>query len=171
MKKIIISLSTLFVLLFPALSYAQPVSNAEVTRSLDMAKNMIKATTGLSDDFKNFKGDFVTKDKSDNSYFAAKDIDLGTESQYIVVKPSGTVLLAATYSPKNQNDKTPVMAFTAFTGGISTIAGGSDFSIEQDKSSSDTRSLRFFLMFKTLKVASFTFNTESKEGTLIVSVQ
>lgn len=175
MKKTLAVAAAIIAILLPVLSLAQTAgtqdATQDATKSLEIARNMMLAAAGIGDDFKSFKGDFVMKDGSDNSYYQAKGIELGTESQYVIVKPDGKTVLAAIYKQKDNDDKTPIMAFTAFTGGIITLTGGKDFSVEQDKSLDDAKSLKYFLIVNTLKVASFTFDVESKEGTLLVTFQ
>ena len=172
MKQLFISVAFIFTLMLPALSHAQSKSDdPTVTKSLDIARNMIMAVSGLADDFKKYKGDFLMKDKSENAYYMIKDIDLGTDLQYVIVKPKGTTVIAAIYKNKSKDDKTVSMAFAAFTGGITTLTNGKDFTIVRDEATTNDGALKYFLKLKDTKIAAFSYDAKANEGTLLVAVQ
>ncbi len=166
-------IAALCLLLLPFCCSAQtsdsPADQAEF--SLNIARNMLKAAGGLANDFVNFKGDFLQKDNSGNSYYAAKDIEIGTSSQYVILRSNGAYTYAAIFEPKDDNDKTPVLAFTAFTGGIMTIRQNTDISVVNDPVGTQGSTLKYYLMAKDMKIASFTFDTTTKSGTLLVAIQ
>jgi FlaG/FlaF family flagellin (archaellin) len=178
MKSTIILLALAGVLVFPALSRAQgpvpvaakTIENADVTLSLEMARNMLKAGKGLTNSFADMKGDFLQKDDSGNSYYTVKDFNLNTDSQYVIQRTSGDYNFAAIFKQKDANDKIPMLAFTAFTGGIITVAG-SNFTVARDDAAQPASTLKYYLKVKDIKIASFTFNVDTKEGTFIVAVQ
>jgi hypothetical protein len=160
-------------LLVPLISNAQApqITASDTEFSLNIARNILKAATGLANDFADFKGDFLQKDGSNNSYYMVKDIDIGTSSQYVVVRANGAVTYAAVFDPKDENDKTPLLAFTAFTGGIIAIRPNTDITVEEDSAASQGSTLKYYLKAKDIKIASFTFDTGTKSGTLLVAVQ
>lgn len=172
MKKTIILTTLLFTLFAPVLSKAQsaPASQEDVTKSLEIARNIIKASTGLADDFVNYKGEFLQKDGSDNAYYTVKDIDVGTSTQYVVVRAKGGTIFAAIYTGKDKQDKGPILAFTAFTGGVITLRKNSDLSIVADDAPAKG-TLKYYLKIKDTKIASFTYDVEANKGTLLVAVQ
>jgi hypothetical protein len=169
MKKILVAI-TFIAVLMPHLSFGQASSGtADAEKSLGMAREMLKSFSGITDDFKSFKGDFLMKDNSGNSYYEAKGLNIGADAQYVAVKTSGTVVLLATYKPKDKDDKDPTLAFTAFTGGIKAL--NNELNVENDKSASTGSSLKYYITAKDIKIASFTFDAGTREGTLIVAVQ
>ncbi len=171
MKRTFGLIAILIIMLLPLFSQAQTSSSEDASKSLDIARSMLKAVTGLADDFKSFKGDSLFKDKNGNNYYRVINIDLGTDKQYVVVKANGTTVIVALYSQKDKDDKTPILAFASFTGGIITLTSTTNFSVDQDKSISDPKSLKYFLKINDTKIASFNLNTETKEGTLLVAMQ
>jgi hypothetical protein len=173
MKKAHILIGALCLLILPLYSTAQgsDVSAAQTEFSLNIAKNILKAAGGLANDFANFKGDFLQKDGSGNSYYSVKDIEIGTSSQYVIMRANGAYTYAAIFEPKDDSDKTPILAFTAFTGGIITVRQNTDINVVQDSAGSQGTTLKYFLMAKDIKIASFTFDTGTKSGTLLVAIQ
>lgn len=176
MKSLIILFALAGALALPSSTIAQGVpadnndKNSDLNVSLDIARNMIKSLRGLTNSFADFKGDFLQKDGSENSYYGVKNLDLHTDTHFVVLRHTGDYTYAAVYKPKDSDDKTPALAFAAFTGGISTV-GGSNFVIVEDKTSQSTGTLKYYLTIKDNKVASFTFNVAEKEGTFIVAIQ
>lgn len=171
MKKTFILAAALVIMMLPLFSHAQvsSTSTADAEKSLGWARNMIKAVTGLGDDFARFKGDFVQKDGSDNSYYGAKDLDVGTDTQFVILRAKGSTAYAAIYKGADKSDRGPAMAFAAFTGGIMTLSHG-DFTVKGD----DTQpkgTLKYYLIVKDTKVASFTFDINENSGTLLVAIQ
>jgi hypothetical protein len=173
MKTSHIFIAALCMLIIPFCSSAQTSESAkdDTEFSLNIARNILKAASGLSNDFANFKGDFLQKDDSGNSYYVAKDIDIGTSRQYVIMRANGAYTYAAIFEPKDDNDKTPILAFTAFTGGIAVIKENSDISVAQDPAGTQGSTLKYYLMAKDIKIASFTFDTGTKSGTLLVAIQ
>lgn len=178
MKPKIILLVLASALTFSTLSQAQsptPVAakttdNPDVTLSLEMARNMLKAGKGLTNNFADIKGDFLQKDDSGNSYYSVKEFNLNTDVQFVIQRSNGNYTYAAVFKSKNADDKLPVLAFTAFTGGIPTVSN-SNFTIVQDDAAQPAGILKYYLKVKDVKIASFTFNVNTKEGTFIVAVQ
>jgi len=167
MKKSVILIVTIVAMAFPSLTRAQ----TDAEKSLDWARNMVKVTTGLANDFATFKGDFLQKDDSENSYYTAKDIDVGTTRQYVIITPKGSGRFAAIYVGADKDDKTPAMAFAAFTGGIITLNnGGGDLTVTHDDAQ-PSGTLKYYLSVKGTKVASFTFDITENKGTLLVAWQ
>ena len=81
MKKSILLLVTLCAFAIPFYSSAQTsdcsTSTEQATKSLDMARKFLKIAAGLADDFAAYKGDFLQKDGSGNSYYQVKDFEIG----------------------------------------------------------------------------------------------
>ena len=175
MKRSLLLLVTFCALAVPFFSNAQTSdgsTSAEMaTKSLDMARNILKIAMGLTDDFAAYKGDFLQKDDSGNSYYAVKDFEIGTNSQYVIIRANGGSTYAAIFDPKDENDQTPTLAFAAFTGGIITIRKNNDISVEQDAAASTGSTLKYYLKAKDIKIASFTFDVSKKSGTLLVAIQ
>jgi len=173
MKRSHILIAALCLLMLPFISNAQASSSpAEDTQlSLDIARNILKAARGLANDFADFKGDFLQKDDSGNSYYTVKDIEIGTSRQYVIMRANGAYTYAAIFEPKDDNDKTPTLAFTAFTGGIRIIQDNPDVTIVQDTEGTQGSKLKYFLKAKDIKIASFTFDVGTKSGTLLVAIQ
>jgi len=173
MKKAHILIAALCLLIIPLCSTAQgsDVSAEQTEFSLNIARNILKAAGGLTDDFASFKGDFLQKDGSGNSYYSVKDIEIGTSSQYVIMRANGAYTYAAIFEPKDDSDKTPILAFTAFTGGIMTIRQNSDITVVSDPAGTQGSTLKYFLMAKDIKIASFSFDTSTKSGTLLVAIQ
>jgi hypothetical protein len=173
MKRSLLLIALFGAFILPAkFSAAQTVTAEDTEFSLNIARNILKAASGLTNDFANFKGDFLQKDESSgNSYYSAKGLEMGTGSQFVVVKANGVVTYAVIFNPKDDNDKTPILAFTAFTGGIMTIRVNSDISVEQDPAGTQGTTLKYFLKAKDIKIASFSFDTSTKSGTLLVAIQ
>jgi len=165
----------LCVLIFPFFSKAQTADAStladQTNKSLDIARNILKVAAGLSDDFAAYKGDFIQKDNSGNSYYAVKGFEIGTDSQYVIMRANGASTYAAIFDPKDGNDNTPTLAFAAFTGGIITIRQNNDITVEQDATASTGSTLKYYLKAKDIKIASFTFDTGTKSGTLLVAIQ
>ena len=177
MKRSIILIATLCALIFPmAYSNAQTsdastITPADVELSLNIARNILKAASGIANDFADFKGDFVRKSDSGNSWYMAKGLEMGTGLQYVIVRPNGGVSYAVIFNPKDESDKTPLIAFTAFVGGIITIRQNDDITVEQDPAGTQGTTIKYFLKAKDIKVASFSFDTGTKSGTLLVAIQ
>ncbi len=170
MKRSLFLIAAVLVLAFPIGSYAQSSAD-DATKSLDMARNMIKVALGITDDFVKYKGDFLQKDDKGNSYYAVKDLDIGTNSQYVIIRANGGSTYAAIFEPKDADDKTPTLAFAAFTGGIITVRANSDINVVNDPAGTQGSTLKYFMMAKDIKIASFTFDTSTKSGTLLVAIQ
>jgi hypothetical protein len=177
MKSTIILLALASVLIIPSVSKAQgtvvastTTANPDVTLSLDIARNMLKAAKGITNNFADFKGDFLQKDGSGNSYYMVKDLNMNTETQFVVLRHGGDYTYAAVYKAKDDSDKIPVLAFTAFTGGITTLTDG-NFSVVKDSATQPANTLKYFLAIKGNKIASYSFNVDTKEGTFIVAIQ
>lgn len=175
MKSLIILFALAGTLACPSFIKAQAApadndKNSDLNVSLDMARNMIKVLRGLTNSFADFKGDFLQKDGSENSYYSVKDLDLHTDTHFVVLRHNGDYTYAAVYKPKDSDDKTPALAFAAFTGGITTV-GGSNFVIVEDSTGQPKGTLKYYLTIKNNKVASFTFDVANKQGTFIVAIQ
>ncbi|MEP6614085.1 MAG: hypothetical protein ABJA76_19415 [Mucilaginibacter sp.] len=175
MKSFIILFMLAGALAFPTLTNAQAApadndKNSDLNVSLDMARNMIKVLGGLTNSFADFKGDFLQKDGSENSYYSVKNLEMNTDTHFVVMRHTGDYTYAAVYKPKDSGDKIPALAFAAFTGGISTI-GGSNFVIVEDSAAQPKGTLKYFLTIKGNKVASFTFDVANKTGTFIAAIQ
>ncbi len=172
MKKAHLLIAALCLLILPFCSTAQTSdATAQAEKSLNIARNILKAAFGLTNDFSNFKGDFLQKDESGNSYYSVKDLEIGTSSQYVIMRANGAYTYAAIFEPKDENDNTPTLAFAAFTGGIITIRQNSDINVIEDPAGTQGSTLKYFLTAKDIKIASFTFDTSKKSGTLLVAVQ
>jgi len=173
MKKAHLFIAALCLLLLPLCSIAQTadVAAQQTEFSLNIARNILKAATGLSNDFADFKGDFLQKDDSGNSYYTVKDLEIGTSSQYVIMRANGAYTYAAIFKPKDDDDKTPILAFTAFTGGIMTIRQNTDIRVVEDSAGTQGSTIKYFLMAKDIKIASFSFDTGTKSGTLLVAIQ
>ncbi len=169
MKNTLIAIVAIIALFISPTARAQD-ANSDAAKSLEVARNMVLAVSGLADDFKKYKDDFIKKDESGNAYYLIKDLQLGTDAQYVIVKPNGTTVIAAIYTGANKEDKSVAMAFAAFTGGIITLTGTKDFSVDADKSS-DKNTLKYFLKLKDTNVASFSYSPNDNEGLLLIAVQ
>ena len=171
MKKIHLFIAAVCLLFIPLCSSAQTATAEATELSLNMARNMLKAAGGLTNDFANFKGDFLQKDNSGNSYYTVNGIEMGTNSQYVIMRANGAYTYAAIFEPKDDNDQTPTLAFAAFTGGIITIRKNTDINVVSDPAGTQGTTLKYFLMAKDIKIASFSFDTSTKSGTLLVAIQ
>ncbi len=177
MKRTFILIITLTAMLFPVFSNAQSVpvktnTDADAAKGLDIANTMMKATLGLGDDFVKYKGDFLQKDASENSYYTVKELDMGASSQYVIVRKNGVSMFVSTFKGTDKEDKTPGIALTTFIGGIKTVSNNKDIVIIPDVSNNQSNDvIKYFLTVKDRKIASFTFNTVKNEGRMVVAFQ
>src|SRR5258708_24089064 len=96
MKKSHILITALWLLILPLCSNAQTSTVADQTEfSLNIARTILKAAGGLTNDFADYKGDFLQKDGSGNSYYMVKGLDIGTSSQYVIMRANGSYTYAA----------------------------------------------------------------------------
>ncbi len=160
----------LIIILLPVLAHGQGTmtgNTEKVKKSLEIAREMLKAIEAMPDGFKSYKGEFSKKD-AEYSYYKAKDIDLSTDQQYVVENKSGALSFFATYKKKDKDDKTPILAFVAFTTGIGKVTDGKDYVVENAPYDSTSLDQTYYMNFKNARVATFTFNSVLKSGTFLV---
>jgi hypothetical protein len=178
MKKIVLFFIAMAFLL-PLFAGAQELGTVSgetknVQSSLNIAREMLKIIKALPDSFSTYKGTQSIKDEAGNTLFKSDDTDLATDQQYVEVKKSGAHVFLATWKKKDKSDKTPVLAFAAFTGGIMNVTDGMGYIISNPVTDSATSELTYYL--KTLGVngeiiAIFKFNPIFKESTFLVGKQ
>ena len=177
MNRIVLSFIVV-ALLLPALVRGQEGtvsgSTEKVMKSLDIARAMVKVLKDMPDSFASYKGAFAQKDEIGNSLYRSSDTDLCTDQQFVEVKKSGACVFMATWRKKDKADKTPVLAFAAFTGGIMNVTDGMGYIVSNPITDSTTSELTYYL--RTLGVngeivAMFKFNPIMKESTMIVGKQ
>jgi hypothetical protein len=172
----IIALFIAIALLQPVCSLAQEPGTVSgetknVQSSLGIAREMLKIIKELPDSFKTYKGGFAMKDEAGNSLYQANDTDLATNEQYVEVKKTGALVFMATWKKKDRMDKTPVLAFAAFTGGIMNVTDGMGYIVSNPITDSTTSELTYYLKTLGAKgeiIACFKFNPIFKESTLVV---
>ena len=140
MKKILIRSFIAFLVVTAACqpSFGQSSSGtntADATASLNISKNIIKIIGDLAKDFKDMKGDEITKTADGTTVYGVKNLDcMMAENEYIMIKSGGAKYYIASYSG---DDKKLGMSFAAFTGGVITVTNADgNFTVEQNKEKS-----------------------------------
>jgi hypothetical protein len=143
-------------------------SNEKVSRSMEIARAMLKAIQAQPDGFQRFKGEQDRRDGGD-IYYAAHDTDLYTSQQFVIAHAAGSTSFVATYKRKDKEDRIPILAFVAFTTGILTLPGGKEYTVENGEQDPATLDQPYYLKMKDVRMATFVYNPVLKQGVFTIN--
>jgi hypothetical protein len=148
-----------------------PTTEQQQVQSLTIARNMLKAVMGINNHFADFKGEFLQKDANESLYYKVKGLDLGASEQYVIVNSKGITMYVAIFKAKDVNDKSAILAFNAFAGGIMTVRQYADIGVKIEDAETKGGIIKYYLRTQGTKIAAFTFAPADNTGTLLVAVQ
>jgi len=158
-------------LLAPAAGSAQSMptnfTDADIAKEATIEASMLKVIGELQNNFEKYKGVLLKKTDEGNSYYAVKDLDMGTPAQYIMVNTQGISVYVAVFSPNKLDTKLPFLGSAAFKG-LDKKSGLVVNEIDTDVSKG---MLKYALSFEGLHPAVFLFDMLKIQGTFVVGNQ
>jgi hypothetical protein len=170
MKYAIVLLMALGILT-PAASSAQSMPTAftdsDFYKEAAIQGAMLKVIGELQNNFEKYKGELLKKNADGNSYYAVKDLDMGTPAQYIMVNAQGVSVYIAVFSPNKLDTKLPFLGSAAFKG----LDKQYGFEVRQIDTDPAKGLYKYTLRFDTLHPASFIMDVLKIQGTLVIGNQ
>jgi hypothetical protein len=155
-------------LLTPAASRAQTAppafTDSDLAKIVAIQGAMLKVIGELPNNFEKYKGALLKKTDDGKSYYAVKDLDMGTPTQYIMVNADGVSVYIAVFSVKNSDIKPPFFASAAFTD----LDKKNGFVITKSDAGQANGILKYALTFDTLHPALYLMDVVKIQGTLVV---
>jgi len=146
---------------------AASFTSADMTKVVAIQDAMLKVIGEIQNNFEKFKGDFLKKSAEGNSYYAVKDLDMETSTQYIMVNAKGVSVYIAIFSPNKLDTKLPFFGVAAFSG----LDNKYGFTVKKEDTDKTNGMLKYSLKFGSLQPASFMLDVVKIQGTLIVANQ
>ena len=164
---LLMALGTLTPVASRAQSMANTFTDSDMAKIVAIQGAMLKVIGELQNNFVKYKGELLKKNADGNSYYAVKDLDMGTPTQYIMVNDQGISVYIAVFSAKNLDTKLPLFASAAFSG----LDKKYGFAVTQIYDQQAKGILKYSLTFETLRPATYLMDVVKIQGTLVVGNQ
>ena len=144
------------------------VTDADIAKQASIQRAMLTVIGELQNNFEKYKGALLKKNADGSTYYAVKDLDMGTPTQYIMVNPQGISVYIAVFSESKSDTLLPFLGSAAFKGLNNDEAG---LFVKQIDTGTAKGMLKYMLTFEGLHPASFMFDVVKIQGTLVVGNQ